>query len=161
MDCSSHWTMTATKEVNYENVETADLFNPQNPQLALQPGATASRALRVVALDEGVDDRCGDRILGYFTANSIAADYLVLPSGDANKTIDNMLRVASRLNEVGTPRVGGAPIGIGGGVLQDVVGMAASLYRRGIAYVRVPTTLLGQIDGSVSAKTRVTTGCAH
>lgn len=155
MDRSNRWTMTATKEVSYEIVETADLFNPQNPELALQPGGRGSSAARLVVMDGAVDELFGTQIRTYFRANSIAADYLLLPSGDENKTMDNVLRVASRLNEIGTSRIGSAPIGIGGGVLQDIVGMAASLYRRGLPYVRVPTTLLGQIDGSVSAKTGV------
>ncbi len=156
METSSRWTINATKAVSYEIVETADLFDPQNPELGRQPGGNAnSGAARMVVMDEGVDEHFGDRIRTYFAANDIGADYLVLPSGDENKTIDSVLRVATRLNEIGTSRVGSAPIGIGGGVLQDIVGMAAALYRRGIPYVRVPTTLLGQIDGSVSSKTGV------
>ncbi|BBX94925.1 sedoheptulose 7-phosphate cyclase [Mycobacterium lacus] len=147
--------MAATKEINYEVIETADLFNPRNPELGRQPGDHPNEATRLVAMDEAVAQLFGERIRAYFAANSIAVSYLVLPSGDENKVIENVLRVASRLNAIGTPRVGSAPIAIGGGTLQDMVGMAASLYRRGIPYVRVPTTLLGQIDGSVSAKTGV------
>ena len=151
----SRWTMNAVKEISYEIVETTDLFNPNNPELGRQPGNAVSSATRLVVMDEIVEELFGRRIRAYFTANFIPASYLTLPSGDENKVIDNVLRVASRLNEIGTPRVGGEPIAIGGGTLQDMVGMAASLYRRGIGYVRVPTTLLAQIDGSVSAKTGV------
>jgi 2-epi-5-epi-valiolone synthase len=151
----SQWTMNAAKEFSYEIVETADLFNPRNPELGRQPGDHPNDATRLVVLDEAVEELFGARIRAYFYANSIPTAYLLLPSGDENKVIDNVLRVATRLNEIGTPRHGSAPIAIGGGTLQDMVGMAASLYRRGIPYVRVPTTLLGQIDGSVSAKTGV------
>ncbi|OSC39597.1 2-epi-5-epi-valiolone synthase [Mycobacterium decipiens] len=147
--------MTAVKELSYEIVETADIFNPSNPELGRQPGDRPNEATRLVLMDEAVERLFGSRIRAYFTANSISASYLVLPSGDENKIIENVLHVASRLNEIGTPRVGSPPIAIGGGTLQDMAGMASSLYRRGIPYVRVPTTLLGQIDGSVSAKTGV------
>ncbi|KAA1250012.1 sedoheptulose 7-phosphate cyclase [Mycobacterium simiae] len=147
--------MAAVKEINYEVVETSDLFNVGNPELGRQCGDYPNEGTRLVVMDEAVDDLFGDRIRAYFYANDIAASYLTLPSGDENKVIENVLRVATRLNEIGTPRVGSPPIAIGGGTLQDMVGMAASLYRRGIPYVRVPTTLLCQIDGSVSAKTGV------
>lgn len=46
-------------------------------------------------------------------------------------------------------------LAIGGGVLLDIVGMAASLYRRGVPFVRVPTTLLSLVDASVGVKNGV------
>ncbi len=46
-------------------------------------------------------------------------------------------------------------IAVGGGVLLDVAGMAAGIYRRGIPYIRVPTTLVGLVDASVGAKTGI------
>ena len=46
-------------------------------------------------------------------------------------------------------------IAIGGGVCMDIVGFAASIYRRRTPYVRVPTTLMGYVDASVGAKTGV------
>lgn len=151
------WTMRATREITYQIVETTDIFNPTNPKLLMQPGGVESTPgdTRVVILDEVVEQVYGEQIRHYFDANDVKVSYLVLAGGDTNKTIDSALKVASHLNEVGTSRVGNAPIGIGGGVLQDVVGMAVSLYRRGIAYTRVPTTLLGQIDGGVAIKTGV------
>lgn len=149
------WTMMAVKELSYEIVETTDIFNPSNPELGRQPADHPNEATRLVLMDEAVEELFGSSVRRYFADNSIAASYLVLPSGDENKVIENVLQVASRLNEIGTPRFGSPPIAIGGGTLQDMAGMAASLYRRGIPYVRVPTTLLSQIDGSVSAKTGV------
>jgi 3-dehydroquinate synthase len=148
--------MTAARQVDYEVIETSDLFNPENPELGLLPGEKPSALTRLVVMDRTVDEIFGERIRNYFPANGLAVEYLtLLPGGDENKNLDQVLRIASRLSEIGTHRVGAPPIAIGGGVLQDVVGMAASLYRRGIPYVRVPTTLLAQIDGSVSAKNGV------
>ncbi|CAN0130357.1 unnamed protein product [Ectocarpus fasciculatus] len=46
-------------------------------------------------------------------------------------------------------------LAVGGGVLLDIVGMAASLYRRGVPFVRVPTTLLALVDASVGVKNGV------
>ena len=44
---------------------------------------------------------------------------------------------------------------VGGGVVTDVAGLAAALYHRGIDYVNVPTTLLGQVDAAIGGKTGV------
>ncbi|PLR50215.1 sedoheptulose 7-phosphate cyclase [Chimaeribacter arupi] len=55
-------------------------------------------------------------------------------------------------------RRGEVVIGIGGGVLLDVVGFASSLYRRGIPYIRIPTTLMGQIDAGIGVKTGINHG---
>lgn len=156
------WTMRAAKEVTYDIVVTSEIFDPGNPELGMLPCGQESGGTRLVVMDETVDALFGDRIRKYFTQNDIDVEYLTLPGGDENKTVEAFLKVASKLTEVGTSRVGTPPIAIGGGVLQDVVGMAASLYRRGIPYVRVPTTLLGQIDGSVSAKNGVNyEGCRN
>lgn len=46
-------------------------------------------------------------------------------------------------------------LAVGGGVLLDIVGMAAALYRRGVPFVRVPTTLLALVDASVGVKNGV------
>lgn len=51
-------------------------------------------------------------------------------------------------------------LAIGGGVLLDIAGMAASLYRRGVPFVRVPTTLLSIVDASVGVKNGVDYCCA-
>ena len=44
---------------------------------------------------------------------------------------------------------------MGGGALLDIVGMAAGMYRRGIPYIKVPTTLLGIVDASIGVKTGI------
>src|SRR5439155_23370921 len=46
-------------------------------------------------------------------------------------------------------------VALGGGVVGDMAGFAASCYQRGVAYVQVPTTLLAQVDSSVGGKTGV------
>ncbi|MFF7234644.1 iron-containing alcohol dehydrogenase [Streptomyces sioyaensis] len=149
------WVIKTSKTVEYEVVEAADLLNPENPELSGVPGQLAGTGPRLVILDQAIDGLCGGQIRHYFSARGSPADFLTLPTGDEHKTLDNVLQVTSRLNTLGTSRLSTPPIAIGGGVVQDVAGMAASLYRRGIPYIRVPTTLLGQIDGSVSAKNGV------
>lgn len=155
MTREGRWAIKTNKTVEYEIVETIDLLNPENPELGHVPGKLAGAGPRLVVLDNAVEELCGGRIRHYFSCRGVPVEFLTCPSGDEHKTLDNVLRVTSRLNALGTSRLNTPPIAIGGGVVQDVVGMAASLYRRGIPYIRVPTTLLGQIDGSVSAKNGV------
>jgi 3-dehydroquinate synthase len=57
--------------------------------------------------------------------------------------------------EAGLLRRTEAVLAIGGGVLLDIVGFAASMYRRGIPYIRIPTTLMGQIDAGIGIKTGI------
>ncbi|MEK8172831.1 hypothetical protein NKH77_38905 [Streptomyces sp. M19] len=62
------------------------------------------------------------------------------------------------MTEMGILRRTEKVLAVGGGVVLDVAGFAASMYRRGVPYVRVPTTLLGQVDAGVGVKTGINHG---
>jgi 3-dehydroquinate synthase len=78
-----------------------------------------------------------------------------LDTTEPQKTIENALLIVRALDQFGVNRRSDPLIAIGGGVLMDVAGLAASLYRRGLPYVRVPTTLMGLIDAGIGVKTGV------
>merc|ERR1712194_383766 len=63
--------------------------------------------------------------------------------------------IAEAVHELGIDRRLDPVIAIGGGVCMDIVGFAASIYRRRTPYIRVPTTLMGYVDASVGAKSGV------
>jgi 2-epi-5-epi-valiolone synthase len=149
------WRIDTSLPVSYDIVETPQLLDPGNDELSRLPDGEVSRRTRLVILDDAVERRYGARVRRYFAGRGTPCKVLVLPGDEQNKTMDNALRVATALNDLGTSRRADPPIAIGGGVLQDVVGLAASLYRRGIPYIRVPTTLLAVVDVSVAAKTGV------
>jgi shikimate kinase / 3-dehydroquinate synthase len=74
-----------------------------------------------------------------------------LPSGEAAK----QLAVVERLwSELRLDR-GGTIVALGGGALTDTAGLAAACYLRGIAWVPVPTTLVGQVDAAIGGKTAI------
>ncbi|WP_335622506.1 sedoheptulose 7-phosphate cyclase [Amycolatopsis orientalis] len=80
---------------------------------------------------------------------------MVVQSGEVRKEVDMVLRLVERLDTFGIDRRREPIIVVGGGVLMDIVGLAASLYRRGTPFVRVPTTLIGLVDAGVGVKTGV------
>lgn len=75
----------------------------------------------------------------------------VTDEGGEKKDYRNLERVVREAVNMNMPRHG-VIIGIGGGVLLDIVGFAAQQYRRMIQYYRIPTTLVGQIDAGVGIK---------
>jgi 3-dehydroquinate synthase len=80
----------------------------------------------------------------------------VLAPGERTKSFPVLARLCERLLEMGLER-GGLVIALGGGVIGDLAGLAASLVRRGVRFVQVPTTLLAQVDSSVGGKTGINT----
>lgn len=79
---------------------------------------------------------------------------VVLPDGESYKTLESFARILDALVEARMNR-DAAVIALGGGVIGDMAGFAASCYQRGIDYVQMPTTLLAQVDSSVGGKTAV------
>ena len=79
---------------------------------------------------------------------------VTLPDGEEYKTWQTLDRVFEALLEA---RVGrsGVIVALGGGVVGDIAGFAASAYQRGVAHLQVPTTLLAQVDSSVGGKTAI------
>lgn len=76
----------------------------------------------------------------------------ILPSGEENKTIDNILSIYDDLIEKNIDRKT-LIVSFGGGVVGDVAGFVASTYKRGLNYIQIPTTLLAQVDSSIGGKT--------
>lgn len=78
----------------------------------------------------------------------------ILPDGECFKTVSTWSEIMDAL--MGSRLSRNEPIiALGGGVVGDMTGFAASCYRRGIPFVQVPTTLLAQVDSSVGGKTAV------
>jgi 3-dehydroquinate synthase len=79
---------------------------------------------------------------------------LVLPDGEAVKTLDTLMLIFDALVE---HRYGRdcVLIALGGGVVGDITGFAAASWQRGVEFIQVPTTLLAQVDSAVGGKTAV------
>lgn len=93
-----------------------------------------------------------DRLVRTLNARQPAT--LVLPDGEAFKTMDSAMRIFEELLVRKFGR-NACLIALGGGVIGDLVGFAAACYQRGVPFIQVPTTLLAQVDSSVGGKTAV------
>src|SRR5688500_11545734 len=93
----------------------------------------------------------GSALLAQIKRHSIKAEVRVLELSERAKNIESALRVCALAEEIGLDRRA-VLVAFGGGVCSDVVGLAASMIRRGVAHVRVPTTLVGQIDAGIGLK---------
>ena len=82
---------------------------------------------------------------------------IVIGSTDANKTLDSLSHVWSELQRMGATRHS-LMVNLGGGMVTDLGGFAASTFKRGIPYINIPTTLLSMVDASVGGKTGINFG---
>ena len=82
------------------------------------------------------------------------ASMIELPDGEHTKRWDSVATVLDALVARGADRRS-LVVALGGGVIGDLAGFAASIYMRGIRFVQVPTTLLAQVDSSVGGKTGI------
>ena len=107
-----------------------------------------------VISDDHVAELYGRQLMNSLTEAAIAAEIITFPRGEANKNLQTIGMLSSRLAQKGFDRKDGL-IALGGGVTGDITGFLASVYMRGIPFVQVPTTLLAQVDSSVGGKTGV------
>ena len=82
---------------------------------------------------------------------------LVMPAGEAFKTMEVTVSIIDELSNLLTDRKA-LLINLGGGVVTDLGGFVASIYKRGISYINLPTSLLAMVDASVGGKTGVDHG---
>ncbi|GED98947.1 sedoheptulose 7-phosphate cyclase [Gordonia crocea] len=88
-----------------------------------------------------------------------AADVMVVPTGEHAKSLASVERIVNVAGERGLAR-DGVIVGIGGGILLDMVGLAAGLFRRGVSHIKIGTTLIAQVDAAVGLKCGVNSGGA-
>lgn len=86
-----------------------------------------------------------------------SARMITIGDTDDNKTLDSLVHVWTALQQGGATRHS-LLINLGGGMVTDLGGFAASTFKRGLAYINIPTTLLSQVDASVGGKTGINFG---
>lgn len=105
----------------------------------------------LVVTDDGVPTKYACAVA---SATLAEATILTIPQGEASKSLDNFRLLLSRMLELSFHRTD-AVVAVGGGVVGDLAGFAASAYMRGIDFYNIPTTLLSQVDSSIGGKVAV------
>ncbi len=83
-----------------------------------------------------------------------ACSLLAITADEAHKTIDTVMEICRWLCDNGADR-DALVLAVGGGVTTDMAGFAACIYKRGIRYANIPTTLLSMVDAGIGGKTGV------
>jgi len=116
---------------------------------ALRPGARA-----VIVTDDNVARYHLEPAEAALRRGSVAASRVIVPAGEASKSYRVLEQVCEAIVASRIER-GDLVVALGGGVIGDLAGFAASVIRRGIDYVQVPTTMLADVDSSVGGKTAI------
>jgi shikimate kinase / 3-dehydroquinate synthase len=106
----------------------------------------------VVVSDTNVAPIYAEKLRAALRIGDVNPRYAVIPAGEVNKTLDSVSLLWDAFLEAGLER-SSAIIALGGGVVGDLAGFAASAFLRGINWVVLPTTLLAMVDSSLGGKT--------
>ncbi len=114
------------------------------------------RARTAVVADETVARLHGERLRAALAGAGIEASFVVIQPGESSKSFEGLAELCDRLLALELDR-GDVICAFGGGVVGDLAGFAAAIYKRGVDFVQIPTTLLAQVDSSVGGKTAIDT----
>jgi 3-dehydroquinate synthase len=120
------------------------------PAVARCTGADRAALITV----PGVGRRYAGRVLRSLRSAGIRAARIDVPDGDASKSLRQAARLYDALIDLGLDR-GSVVVALGGGMVGDLAGFAASTYLRGIDFVQIPTTVLAMVDASIGGKVAV------
>jgi 3-dehydroquinate synthase len=110
-----------------------------------------------VVTDSHVAPLYAQKVVDSLAEKEITATVITVPAGEPSKSMAVVEDVCRQMLRAGLDRKAFL-IALGGGVVGDLAGFAASIFLRGIPFIQIPTTLLAQVDSSVGGKTGVNTG---
>ena len=136
----------------YEVVIGPGLIDQAGERLA--PLSSNGRA--AVVADATVAALHGERLMASLAAAGLKASPITIPPGEGSKSFAGLESLLHQLLALGLDR-GDLIVAFGGGVVGDLAGFAAAIYKRGADFAQIPTTLLAQVDSSVGGKTAIDT----
>ena len=104
--------------------------------------------------DENIQKVWGDFLKKQLDASHCEWEIIALPAGDTSKSFDTLTVIYKRLIDFQITR-DDVIVSLGGGVIGDISGFAAATFLRGVDFVQIPTTLIGQVDSSIGGKNAV------
>ncbi|KEY68583.1 hypothetical protein S7711_05767 [Stachybotrys chartarum IBT 7711] len=142
------------EKIEYDFEFLDGVFNVENPQLA----KCYERWQRCLAvMDLNMFNLYGQHMQRYFDHHGIELKIHKTMIGEKAKSMDTLLGIVDSMNDFGVYRKEPVLV-VGGGLVTDVAGFACAAYRRNTNYIRIPTTVIGLIDASVSIKVAVNYG---
>lgn len=142
------------ERIEYDLLYVDGVFAPENTELA-DSYRPYGRALAVV--DDTVYRIYGEVMQSYFDHHGIELTVIPVQIRETAKSLETYEQIVSRFDAFGLVRTEPVLV-VGGGLTTDVAGFACASYRRNTPYIRIPTTLIGLIDASVSIKVAVNHG---
>lgn len=108
-----------------------------------------------ILVDETTEQLCLPLVAGFDCLRG--AEVITIGATDSHKTLDSLSHVWTCLQQGGATRHS-LMVNLGGGMVTDLGGFAASTFKRGLNYINIPTTLLAMVDASVGGKTGINFG---
>ena len=144
-----------SKKTSYEIWIGKNLLKKKNNDLK----AILAKKKIAIITDKNVHASQYSNLLDQISDLETNPQLLLIEPGESSKSWDVLKKVLDWLTELNFDRTDYI-IAFGGGVVGDLVSLAASLFRRGVNLIQVPTTFLSQVDSSVGGKTAINSGSA-
>ena len=149
-----NWSIESPIQLKYTVKLTKNCFDIDDELIAKFDTDDKTHS-RLLIADDGVPDQFIKAATEYFKAFGQDVKVVKFLTVENTKDLDLLLRILAEFEKFGVPRRGNPVLALGGGVLLDAVGFAASIYRRGVPYLKIPTTLLSMVDTAVGIKTSI------
>lgn len=140
------------KAANYQ-VEIGSLTDSSLQELLVTRYADSKK---IILVDENTHDYCLEYLLTAFSSLE-EAEVMLLPAGEENKVMEVCFQVWEAWSEYQIGRKD-LIINLGGGLVSDMGGFMASVFKRGLDFINIPTSLLAMADASVGGKTGIDMG---
>ncbi|MFL2800732.1 MAG: iron-containing alcohol dehydrogenase [Paracoccaceae bacterium] len=144
-----------SRKISYEIWIGVNLIKRKNNELKV---ILEQKKIAIIT-DKNVHNSQYSNLLDQISELEINPHLLLIEPGESSKSWEVLKKVLDWLTELNFDRTDYI-IAFGGGVVGDLVSLAASLFRRGINLIQVPTTFLSQVDSSVGGKTAINSGSA-
>ena len=137
-------------------------MEPQKVIISQQLEASLAAAIadcqhdRLFVLTDETTHECCLPLISHYACMQ-GAQEIIIGATDSHKTLQSLSHVWSELQRMGATRHS-LMVNLGGGMVTDLGGFAASTFKRGIPYINIPTTLLSMVDASVGGKTGINFG---
>jgi 3-dehydroquinate synthase len=151
---SAELSITAPHPIRYSTLHPEGyVLDPESPAIAEAVGARPLLA----AVDRHIDRLYGADLRAYLDRRTDCRGFVLVEGCEKAKSWEQARLVCDQAIRAGLPR-DSVILAVGGGVTLDVAGFAAAIFRRGVRYVRVPTSLIGLVDVGVGIKQAINVG---